>query len=206
MRYISAVPLPLRDDRVSKRLLRSSDLILQQAIDQIKSSEQTQQQGKEMTGGTTFVHTMKKSGISGRAEHEREPRFPPRKPPVKEYANCGMRHGRECPAFGKTCFSWGRMNHFACKCRTSSRVRRNRISAIRETPSWGRLVLNRFDSGNQTANFCAYSRERSSVSNSYWVSVWHTPRPYIHASYRGHRTSSPSNVQKGYRFMQGITS
>ena len=43
--------LGIRDDRVRERLLRLNDLSLQQAVDIIKSSEQTQQQVKQMTGG-----------------------------------------------------------------------------------------------------------------------------------------------------------
>ena len=38
--------LGIRDNRVRERLLRLNDLTLQQAVDQIKSSEQTQQQNK----------------------------------------------------------------------------------------------------------------------------------------------------------------
>ena len=48
--------LGIRDDRVRERLLRLNDLSLQQAVDIIKSSEQTQQQVKQMAGGDTAVH------------------------------------------------------------------------------------------------------------------------------------------------------
>lgn len=58
-------------------MLRSNDLTLQQAVDQIKSTEQTQQQVKEMTRGTTLVQALKKSGKSGRAEGEKSLDFLP---------------------------------------------------------------------------------------------------------------------------------
>ena len=53
--------LGIRDDRLRERLLRLNDFTLQQAVDQIKSSEQTQQQVKQMTGGDTLVHALNKS-------------------------------------------------------------------------------------------------------------------------------------------------
>lgn len=39
-----------------------NDLSLQQAVDIIKSSEQAQQQVKQMSGGETLVHALKKFG------------------------------------------------------------------------------------------------------------------------------------------------
>ena len=127
--------LGIRDDRVRERLLRLNDLTLQQAVDQIKSSEQTQQQVlKQMTGGDTLVHALNKSGNSDRAEDGIFPKMPvPRRPPRKECGNCGMSHGRDCPAYGKTCFNCGRMNYFAQRSQASSRGRRNRVSTVHET-------------------------------------------------------------------------
>ena len=125
--------LGIRDDRVRERLLRLNDLTLQQAVDQSKSSEQTQQQVKDMTGGDSLVHALQKSGLSEHADGERNTRLPPNKTTMKECGNCGMSHGRDCPAYGKTCFTCGRRNHFAHKCRASSRGRRNRVSTIHET-------------------------------------------------------------------------
>ena len=108
--------LGIRDDRLRERLLRSNALILQQAVDQIKSSEQTQQQVKDMIGGDSLVHALQKSGFSDHAEDERNPRLPPSKTTMKECGNRGMSHGRDCPAYGKTCFTCGRRNHFVPKC------------------------------------------------------------------------------------------
>ena len=59
------------DDRVHGRLLRLNDLSLQQAVDIIKSSEQTQQQVKQMSGGDTLVHTLKKFGPAVQVEDEK---------------------------------------------------------------------------------------------------------------------------------------
>lgn len=86
--------LGIRDDRIRQRLLRSNDLTLQQAVDQIKASKQTQQQVKDMTGGDSLVHVLQKSGSSDHAEDERNPRLPPSKTTMKECENCGMSHGR----------------------------------------------------------------------------------------------------------------
>ena len=104
------------------RDFRLNDLTLQQAVDPIKSSEQTQQQIKQMTGGDTLVHALNKSGNSDHAEDDKT-----RRPPRKECGNCGMFHGRDCPAY------CGRMNHFAHRCQASSRGRRNRVATVHET-------------------------------------------------------------------------
>ena len=79
-----------------------------------------------------MVHALQKSGLSDHAEDERNPRLPPSKTNMNECGNCGMSHGHDCPAYRKTCFTCGR-NHFADKCRASSRGRRNRVSTIHET-------------------------------------------------------------------------
>ena len=60
--------LRIRDDRVRERLLRLNDLSLQQAVDIIKSSEQSQQQVKQMAGGDTAVHALQKAGSAGKFE------------------------------------------------------------------------------------------------------------------------------------------
>ena len=60
---------------------------------------------------------------------------------MKECGNRGMSHGRDCPAYEKTCgFTCGRRNHFAHKCRASSRGRRNRVSTIHEVRFMGHLL------------------------------------------------------------------
>ncbi|KAL9965900.1 hypothetical protein ACROYT_G029758 [Oculina patagonica] len=128
--------LGIRDDRIRERLLRLNDLTPQQAVDQIKSSEQTQQQVKQMTGGDTLVHALNKSGNSDHTEDKKFPKMPMTRrplPPRRECGNCGMSHGRECPAYGKTCFKCGRMNHFAHRCIVSSQRRRNRVSTVYES-------------------------------------------------------------------------
>ena len=124
--------LGIRDDRVRERLLRLNDLSLQQAVDIIKSSEQTQQQVKQMAGGDTAVHALQKAGSAGKFEEERQLKSQPFKRPSRECGNCGMVHGRHCPAYGRTCFSCGGMNHFAHKCRANPRGLKSRVSAVHE--------------------------------------------------------------------------
>ena len=63
--------LGIHDDRVRERLLRLNDLSLQQTVDIIKSSEQTQQQVKQMSGGDTLVHALKKFGPAVQVEDEK---------------------------------------------------------------------------------------------------------------------------------------
>ena len=65
--------LGIHDDRVLERLLRLNDLSLQQAVDIIKSSEQTQQQVKQMSGGDTFVNALKKFGPTVQDEDKLDP-------------------------------------------------------------------------------------------------------------------------------------
>ena len=81
-----------------------------------------------------LVHALNKSGNSDHAEDGKFPKMPvPRRPQRKECGNCGMSHGHNFPAYGKTCFKCGRMNHFAQRCQTSSRGRRNRVWTVHET-------------------------------------------------------------------------
>ena len=62
--------LGIRDDRVRERLLCLNDLSLQQVVNIIKSSEQTQQQVKQMAGGDMTVHALQKAGSAGKLEEE----------------------------------------------------------------------------------------------------------------------------------------
>ena len=79
--------LGIRDDRVRERLLRLNDLSLQQAVDIIKSSEQTQQQVKQMTGGDTAVHASQKAGSAGKFEEERQLKSQAFRRPSRECGN-----------------------------------------------------------------------------------------------------------------------
>ena len=82
--------LGIRDDLVHERLLRSNDLTLEQAIGQVKSSEQTQQQVNDMTEGNSLVHAIQKSGLSDHAEDEGNPRLPPNKTRNVGIVECPM--------------------------------------------------------------------------------------------------------------------
>ena len=108
--------LGIRDDRVRERLLRLNDLSLQQAVDIIKSSEQTQQQVKQMSAGDTLVNALKRFGPAVQVEDEKYIK-PSTRRATKECGNCRMVHGRNCPAYGRICFHCGNMNHFAQKSR-----------------------------------------------------------------------------------------
>ena len=81
--------LGIRDDRVRERLLRLNDLSLQQAVDIVKSSEQTQQQVKQMSGGDTLVHALKKFGPAVQVEDEKSIK-PSTRRATKECGNCGI--------------------------------------------------------------------------------------------------------------------
>ena len=129
--------LGIRDDRVRERLLRLNDLSLLQAVDIIKSSEQTQQQVKLMAGGDTAVHALRKAGSAEKPEEERQLKSQAFRRPSKECGNCGMVHGRHCPAYGRTCFNCGSMNHFANKCRANPRGVKSRVSAVHEAVDMG---------------------------------------------------------------------
>ena len=63
--------LGICDDRVRERLLGLHDFSLQQVVDIIKSLEQTQLQVKQMSGGDTLVHTLKKFGPAVQIEDEK---------------------------------------------------------------------------------------------------------------------------------------
>ena len=47
---------------------------------------------------------------------------------------CGTKYMiRECPAFGKTCLSCGKMNHFKRCCKSSDKLRENRAIKCKQS-------------------------------------------------------------------------
>ena len=79
------------------------------------------------------MNALKKFGPAVQVEDEKSIK-PSTTRATKECGNCGMVHGRDCPAYGRTCFHCGNMNHFAQKCRAQSRGRKPRVSTITSFP------------------------------------------------------------------------
>ena len=117
------IVLGIRDGNARRRLLRQSKLTLQKCIEIVKSDEtsSTQMHSMDQTNKTEDVHKVKPKNLKPNYE-EREPRQSLRNEQIttRDCGYCGRKHRRgrdNCPAWGKTCTSCGKKNHFAKICR-----------------------------------------------------------------------------------------
>lgn len=114
----------IRDDRARERLLRETELSLQQAANIVRSSEIAQAQAKQMAAdddvnffkrglhprSTSDSGDLGPSSYSKRKGNNR---------PEAECNYCGRKHPRgktNCPASGQTCRYCGKEGHFEKKC------------------------------------------------------------------------------------------
>ena len=100
--------LGTNDDAARQRTLEEDNLTLAKAINICHSMETTKAQLRVMTTrsetDTVTVHELHSEGRS----------------------NCGSKHQpRQCPAYGKTCYKCGKLNHFAALCRSTLITRPN---------------------------------------------------------------------------------
>ena len=117
------IVLGVNNTKTSERLLRVSDLTLQKALDVVRSAEATDMQMKELDSDSSL------HGIGREKDKSTDKKTPSdneeKRPPSKKFScwNCGTRHGaRKCPAYGKTCSSCQRRNHFQSVSRSRKKV------------------------------------------------------------------------------------
>lgn len=113
------------DNKVRERLLRSDSLDLRRTLEICRAAESSQAQIRELNDTPTemTVHAVKeKSHLQNDSPSQRSQRqvqF------LKECRFCGKAHEKsrfKCPAWGKMCNKCGSPNHFASRCRQTSRV------------------------------------------------------------------------------------
>ncbi len=128
----------INDKKVRERLLRETELTLNDAVRICHASEIALQHAK------TFYENAKTSGsdssavaaVTERMQRSRMTKVKQQK--EKELFNCkrcGRRHPpKQCPAYGKVCAKCKGQNHFAKQCFSKSRQSQNdRVHAVEET-------------------------------------------------------------------------
>jgi hypothetical protein len=128
------IVLGLRDDATRRKLLGTRKLDLTNAIDICRAQEATARQFKAMTAPEE-VHTLRREHSNSRhrsnSRHSRHrsnfdrrsPSRGPRGPTDRRCKYCNRMHEpskRNCPAFGATCKTCGKRNHFAVVCKSAS--------------------------------------------------------------------------------------
>ena len=112
----------IKDEVCRARLLRESDLTLKKAIDICRAQEMSTKQLKSLKGSeeqavaairkSTSSKKFSSSKNTKRTENQR-----PESTSGKSCRNCGRKHMiGECPAYGKTCNSCHKKNHFEKYC------------------------------------------------------------------------------------------
>jgi hypothetical protein len=98
------------DARLQERLLRENEESLAKVVDICRAAETSQQQLKAIKTGVDMASSSSVSAVTN-ANNK-----------ILVCGNCGYAHApRTCPAFGKTCSSCGRDNHFASVCRSTNK-------------------------------------------------------------------------------------
>ena len=123
------IVLGIRDGNTRKRLLRQSKLTLQKCIDIVKSDKvsSTQMKSMDQGGKGEDVHKIKASGQrngksskSKTKQRQHEQTYKKHDYESKLCDYCGQKHkkGRDnCAAWGQTCNTCGKRNHFSKMCR-----------------------------------------------------------------------------------------
>ncbi|XP_073949981.1 uncharacterized protein [Choristoneura fumiferana] len=102
------------DMSVKERLLRETDLDLENAIKICKAAEESRKQVKEFEANEKEHVSFIKQGRS--KENRKTSK-------VIKCDKCGKEHElRSCPAFGRKCLLCSRYNHFAVMCRLKNRM------------------------------------------------------------------------------------
>ena len=117
----------VRDNGVRRKLLQESELTLSKCVDICRANEATTAQLKDMAASQT---PEQEANAVNRKEGSKKPKSPKENGKGSkdqlsaECKYCGTKHERKrdkCPAYGKTCSSCGKPNHFAAKCFKNSR-------------------------------------------------------------------------------------
>lgn len=128
----------INDKKVRERLLRETELTLNDAVRVYHASEIALQHAK------TFYETAKTRGIDSSAESAVTEKMQrcgmskmkqQKKKEVFNCKRCGRRHPpKQCPAYGKVCAKCKRQNHFAKQCFSKAKQgQMERVHAVEET-------------------------------------------------------------------------
>ena len=123
----------ITNDQIHGRLLREPELSLQRAVDICRASEVSQTQLKKLHEETEVpVQKLHKQKTYGKKER---PQAQPKTEKTQtDCGRCGYKHEpRKCPAFGQTCNSCHRKNHYAKMCRGRTEIRR-KVQGIERDP------------------------------------------------------------------------
>ena len=116
----------IRDDAVRSRLLRETTLDLQKTIDICRAAEQSKSHLDAIKSeALQGVQAVKK--IEGRSKRTERRKINNQKcgKVMVDCKYCGLSHEKDkvkCPAFGKTCRSCGKKNHYAKVCNSQSNI------------------------------------------------------------------------------------
>ena len=102
----------ISDNDLRKALLEIQDLSLAKCIDMCRAHEATSVRMKTLSTDSTPVHVVKKN-------------MKPKRGNFSQCKFCGKKHALKkelCPAYGQTCKSCGRKNHFASVCKGRKQV------------------------------------------------------------------------------------
>ncbi|XP_048747984.2 uncharacterized protein LOC125660191 [Ostrea edulis] len=104
-----------------KCINEGSDLTLEKAINFARTSELSKQQVQSMEDKS--VHGISVKANRGQTQYRKQifhakNESESTKQKVKDCRNCGKTHDyKQCHAYGETCRKYGKLNHFAVKCR-----------------------------------------------------------------------------------------
>ena len=125
----------IRDDSVRRRLLREADLTLEKAIDVCRANEITSSQVK-MLNEEVEVHKIRPVNTAKTERAEKGRTKPASQDEQKGFDcnRCGYKHEyKKCPAFGQTCKSCQKKNHFAKMCKAQGHTRK--MHAVEQSDS-----------------------------------------------------------------------
>ena len=157
----------VRENGIRRKLLQESGLTLSKCVDICRANEATAAQLKDMA--PTQI-TEQEANAVNQKESSKKPKTPkengkdPKDQLSVECKYCGNKHERKrdkCPAYGKTCSSCGKANHFAAKCSKNSRE-----SKKKRSQKFKRKKVNQLDDITESS----YSSEEEILS----VSLDHT--------------------------------
>ena len=120
----------IRDETTRRRLLQQKKLTLADAIDVCKASEATSRRLRTTTGADEVDALNKTITTSsrGRRSASKGRGHPGRAPSAsRRCAYCDRQHGGQkesCPAYGQTCRSCNKANHFAKVCKSKPTIQR----------------------------------------------------------------------------------
>jgi len=118
----------VRDNGIRRKLLQESGLTLSKCGDIFRVNKATAAQLKDMAPSQT---TEQEADAVNQKEGSKKLKVPKEydKGPIDQLSAeckyCGNKHERKrdkCPAYGKTCSSCGKTNHFAAKCSKNSQA------------------------------------------------------------------------------------